>query len=292
MKEVLQLSRWREHVPFTVPLTVLGAIIASSNGAELDTKLVWVVLGNIATVSYAFMINDVEDAKDDARDPGKAKRNPVSSGRLSEEDAYTVVRVLAVIALFLYALTNTVTFGIGLVTLLLSHLYSWRRVRLKAYPVTDIVSHSLMLSGLLLLSGFSTFSLHFKEIRLLTAAAIMFSVYGQLYNQIRDYNADIKAGLLNTTLLIGKKRAEYLKNTSILLGAIAFVIAIYYKTFPVWLVFPIILASPVVFSLKTTTDTSGIAALGLSGKVQLQIHLIVNIAILVWLGQIFLSGIL
>lgn len=276
-------------MPFTVPLTVLGAAIAASNGAVLDAKLASVVLANIFVVSYAFMINDIEDAEDDARDPKKAKRNPISAGRISREEAYKIARVLAGLALGFFAGTNKITFGVGLTTLVLSHLYSWRPVRLKAYPVTDILSHSLMLSGLLFVAGFTSFSYEVKDIWILTSGMILFSVYGQLYNQIRDYKADELAGLLNTTLLLGKKRAEKLKNISILFGVIAFLSAVYYQTFPFWLIIPLGLAVPLSFSLKTKTDSSGIAAVDISGKMQLQILLVVNIVILAWLAQIFIA---
>src|SRR3989344_3650588 len=119
MKSFRQLTRWREHLPFPVPLTVLGAIIASANGAVLDSKLIYVVLANVATVSYAFMINDIEDAEDDALDTKKAKRNPISAGRVGRDDAYTMARGLALVALSFFALTNKITFGVGLTTLLL-----------------------------------------------------------------------------------------------------------------------------------------------------------------------------
>jgi 4-hydroxybenzoate polyprenyltransferase len=292
MKEIISLSRWREHIPFTIPLTILGAIVAASNGAALDSRLIFVVLANIATVSYAFMINDIEDAEDDSRDKAKAKRNPISAGRLSEEDAYTVVRVLAVVALVLYGLTNVLTFGIGITTLLLSHLYSWRKVRLKAYPVTDIVSHSLMLSGLLLLSGFSAFSSEFRHIWILTATATMFSVYGQLYNQVRDYDVDEKAGLKNTTILVGKRKAQFLMNASIVLSVVSLLTAIYFKTFPIWLLAPVFISSPIVFSFKAKKDSSGTAAINMSGKLQLQLLLVFNIVVLFWLAQVFMTTIL
>jgi 4-hydroxybenzoate polyprenyltransferase len=290
MKELIQLSRWQEHIPFTIPLTILGAIVAASNGALLDIKLLYVIIANVAAMSYAFMINDIEDAPDDLMDPKKAKRNPVSAGRISRENAYTAVRLLALVAVVFYALTNKMTLGVGIVTFLLSHTYSWRRIRLKAYPVTDIVSHSLMLSGLLLISGFTAFSTDLKHIWILTSAAVLFSVYGQLYNQIRDFEVDTKAKLKNTTILIGKRRAEYLKNAAILLAVIALLTSIYYRVFPVWLVFPIILTTPFMFLYKSKNDSSGTAAIDLSGEMQLQLLLLFNIIILVWIGEIFLKA--
>lgn len=289
---VLALMRWREHLPFSVPLTVLGAIIAATNGAVLDAKLIWVVLGNAAAVSYAFMINDIEDAEDDARDSHKQKRNPISAGRVSCAEAYTFARVLAIIALLFYLLTNALTFGIGVTTLVLSHLYSWRRVRLKAYPVVDILSHSLMLSGLLLLSGFSAFSTQFKEIWLLVAAASMFSVYGQLYNQMRDYAVDEKAGLKNTALLVGRRNTRFLMNTSVFLSVVTLLTSVYFKTFPIWLILPVALSVPLIFTFKTKTDSSGTVAIDLTGRLQLQLLLVFNILVLVWLLQIFVANLI
>lgn len=289
MREILELSRWKEHLPYTVPLTVLGGIIATSTGNPLDYRLILVVIANILTMSYAFMLNDIEDAPDDARDSHKAKRNPISAGRLSSRDAYTVVRSLALMALVLYAFTNRLTFSLGIVTLLLSHLYSWRRVRLKAYPVTDILSHSLMLSGLLLLTGFTAYSREFKEIWALATAAILFSVYGQLYNQIRDFDVDTKAKLKNTTILVGKRRAHYLKDASVLLAVIALLTAIYFRTFPVWLLFPLAVSAPFIMAFKTNKDSSGTIAVDLGGKLQMQMLLVFNVVVLAWLAQVILS---
>lgn len=289
MREILELSRWKEHLPYTVPLTILGAIIASSTRVGLDYRLVFVVMANILTMSYAFMLNDIEDAPDDARDAHKANRNPISAGRLSSHDAYTVVRSLAIIALVFYAFTNRLTFSLGILTLLLSHLYSWRRVRLKAHPVTDILSHSLMLSGLLLLTGFTAYSREFKEIWALAAAVILFSVYGQLYNQIRDFDVDTKAKLKNTTILVGKRRASYLKDASVLLAVIALLTSIYFRTFPVWLLFPVAFSAPFIVAFKTNKDSSGTVAVDLGGKLQMQMLLVFNVVVLAWLAQVILS---
>jgi 4-hydroxybenzoate polyprenyltransferase len=139
---LIQLTRWKEYVPFVVPLTLLGALMAARpNGDYLDWRLAAVTLANILAVAYAFMINDIEDAPDDARDPARAARNPISSGKIGVRMGYAACRLVAFVTLALYALGGWWPFAIGIATLLLSHLYSWRPVRLKAWPVTDIVSH-------------------------------------------------------------------------------------------------------------------------------------------------------
>ncbi|NJO84468.1 MAG: hypothetical protein HC828_17980, partial [Blastochloris sp.] len=70
---LIQLTRWKEYVPFVIPLTILGALLASRPyDTALDWRLAVVTLANILAVAYAFMINDIEDAPDDARDPDRA----------------------------------------------------------------------------------------------------------------------------------------------------------------------------------------------------------------------------
>ncbi|MBE0580897.1 hypothetical protein, partial [Devosia sp.] len=60
---LIKLTRWKEYIPFVVPLTILGALLAARpNNVLLDWRLVAVTLANILAVAYAFMINDIEDA--------------------------------------------------------------------------------------------------------------------------------------------------------------------------------------------------------------------------------------
>ncbi|MBC8171555.1 MAG: UbiA prenyltransferase family protein, partial [Anaerolineae bacterium] len=205
IKGLIQLTRWREHVTFVIPLTILGALLALQNsGGALDWRLIAVTLANILAVAYAFMINDIEDAPDDARDPARAIRNPIASGRIPMRMGYIACGLIALASFLLYLPGGTTVTLIGVATLVLSHLYSWRPVRLKAYPVTDVVSHSLMLSGLLMVAGYYTYHHDPGVVWLVVAAVTLFSVYGQLYNQLRDYAMDKAAGLHNTAIILGE----------------------------------------------------------------------------------------
>ena len=81
IKGLIRLTRWKEYVPFVIPLTILGALLAARpNNILLDWRLIVVTAANILAVAYAFMINDIEDAPDDARDPDRAARNPINDG--------------------------------------------------------------------------------------------------------------------------------------------------------------------------------------------------------------------
>lgn len=293
---LIMLTRWREHVPFVVPLTVLGALLAvqriPGGDTGIDWRLIAVTFANILAVAYAFMINDIEDAPDDALDPARAAKNPVTSGHVSVRLGYNVCRVVAALTLVMYAFGGVLVFITGTATLLLSHLYSWRRVRLKAWPVTDIVSHSLMLSGLLLLAGYFIYDAQPGIVWFVTAGVTFFSVYGQLYNQLRDYDMDKAAGLKNTAILLGEAntlRASYL---SIALAGLCLLAAIMQGAFPLWLGLALLLSMAVSMFFNSQTDARGTKAVDFSGRMQVKGLIVTNLTIGAWLVVVLFSQLL
>lgn len=281
---LIQLTRWKEYVPFVVPLTLLGSLLAVGNGeAALSWSIIPVMLANILAVAYAFMINDIEDAPDDARDPDRAARNPITSGRIGVRFGYAACRVVAVVTLLMYLLGGPWVFLIGVATLLLSHLYSWRLVRLKAWPVTDIVSHSLMLSGLLLLAGYFLYDQQPGVVWFVALGATLFSVYGQLYNQLRDYDMDKAAGLHNTAILLGERNTKLAMYLSIALAAACLLIAIIEGLFPVWLGIVMVAAAVLVALFGgRSKDMRGGEAADASGAVQVKALMVVNVTVAAW----------
>jgi len=284
---LVQLTRWKEYIPFVVPLTILGALLAARpNEVALDWRLVVVTLANILAVAYAFMINDIEDAPDDARDPDRASRNPISSGRIGVRMGYAACRLVAAATLILYALGGGWVLVIGLVTMLLSHLYSWRPVRLKAWPVTDVVSHSLMLSGLLLLAGYFIYHDSPGFVWLVAVSATLISVYGQLYNQLRDYEMDKAAGLKNTAIMLGEKHTRRVMRASVALAAVCVLAAVVQGLFPLWLGIVLVVGVPVSLLFRTDRDMRGGKAADSGGRVQVQVVMVFNLMVTVWLVQV------
>lgn len=286
-KGLIQLTRWKEYVPFVVPLTVVGALLAARpNNILLDWRLIAVTLANILAVAYAFMINDIEDAPDDARDPDRAARNPISSGKIGVRVGYAACRLVAAVTLVLYALGGGSVFVIGVGTLLLSHLYSWRPVRLKAWPVTDVVSHSLMLSGLLVIAGYFIYHQDPGIVWFVAAGATLVSVYGQLYNQLRDYEMDKAAGLNNTAIILGENNTRRAMYLAVVLAGICLVVAIVRGVFPIWLGVVVAIAVPVSLLFRPKTDMRGSVAVDASGAMQLQVLIVLNLTITVWLAEV------
>lgn len=283
---IIQLTRWKEYVPFVLPLTVIGALLAAHpHGIALDWRLIAVTLANILAVAYAFMINDIEDAPDDARDPDRAARNPVTNGRVTVRMGYAACRLVAAITLLLYLVAGNWALIIGGATLLLSHLYSWRPVRLKAWPVTDIVSHSLMLSGLLLLAGYFVYDSAPGIVWFVAGGVTLVSVYGQLYNQLRDYDMDVAAGLFNTAIVLGEANTRRAMYAAIGLALGCLLASVVLGAFPVWLGVVVTIAIPATMFIKTTTDMRGGAVVDASGSIQMQSLVVFNAVMVAWLMQ-------
>jgi len=290
MRGVVRLTRWREYVPFVIPVTALGAILAAQpNNIALDWRLAATILANILAVGYAFMINDIEDAPDDAREAARAARNPITCGELTPRQGWVASLAVAVITLVFYGLVGVWPLIIGALTLALAHLYSWKPIRLKAWPVTDVVSHSLMLSGLLFLAGYFAYGTNPGLVWLVALAATLLSAYGQLYNQLRDYDMDKAAGLNNTAIVIGKRNAQLLMYSSVAAALILMLYAIYVQVIPLWIVsVPLIVAPILLFMRSPKTDMRGGSSAEFSGNVQVHFLILANTIIAVWLLAVML----
>ena len=205
---VVRLSRYKEFFFFVVITSLLGA--AAGNG-KFGWSLILLLAGNWLAVAFAFMINDVEDAPDDALTPSKAIRNPVSARLLSPRLARYASFGVALLALIIYSCLGLIPFLLGLFCLVLGFLYSWRFIRFKTLPFLDIASHCLMLAGLQFLTAFFTFSSNFNQKWIFPFICILsLSIYGELFNELRDFEGDIKAGLTHTAAFLGEQLSHFL----------------------------------------------------------------------------------
>lgn len=282
---VIRLTRWREHVPFTIPLTLAGGLLAvEASQATVDWKLFAVIIANILAMAFAFMINDVEDAPDDALNPKKKLHNVISAGILTRREGWIVTWATFAISLVLYGISGMWTLILGGLTLALCYLYSAHPFRLKARPITDVLSHVLMLSGLLVVTGYFTYDANPQNAWLVIIAATLFSAYGQFYNQIDDYEVDKAAGLKNTVVLLGKTPTLILSYAS-LIGALACMgIAIFQGLFPAWLGTILVIGVVATIIFPWELDMRGNPASD-GGNVQRPALLVANLVTLAWLAS-------
>jgi len=240
---ILRLTRYREYLWFVIITTVLGAAVG--RGA-FGWRLIGVLVANWLAVGFAFMINDVQDAPDDALDPAKVSRNPVSCGDLSARLGTVASLVVATGAALLYAVLGVWPLVVGATCLILGYVYSWRCIRLKSVPVADLVSHGLMLAGLQFLAAYFTFGPGpaWRWMFPLTFI-VAISLYGQLFNELRDFEGDVRAGVTHTASLLGRRVAHILMMTLLMIGVGSGAVTIFVLgLIPTWvLVIAVVLAA-------------------------------------------------
>jgi 4-hydroxybenzoate polyprenyltransferase len=223
IRDIFALTRWRDTFDFNFIIVTLSYIAAE---VKADFTYPITIIASQLGVWFIFMINDVEDAEEDATDPKKLRRNVISHGAISKEEGTIYTFFVAILSLLLFGFLSYVKQSplpiiVSFITLLTGFLYSYRRVRLKAIPVIDIISHAYMLAAGLFLSGYFVASgnsqMSFIAI-ILTVFTFVISMYGQLENEIRDILIDKREGIKTLATILGKKPSQVLQLLILLSG--------------------------------------------------------------------------
>ena len=282
LKGVIKLTRFNEYVWFVIVTTALGA--AAGGATQVDWRVIVVLIANWLAVGFAFMINYVEDADDDALNPAKVKRNPVSAGLLTPRTAYIASYATAALSAIMYALLGAIPFLIGLISLLVGFLYSWRRVRIKSMPFVDLIIHCMMLAGFQFLPAYFAFTSTLNSQFIWPFLAIVsISMYGELFNELRDLEGDVKAGVRHTASVLGERKAKRLANTLLGIG----IVALFLTLFVMWLIPPWVLivmigiaAILVVPPMLRVRRARGMVQL--QGSFQVPLQIAAALAMVIW----------
>lgn len=199
IKGILKLSRWNEYYGKAFLISVL-AISLSPNTSVLQG--VYLVLANLFSNAFSFMINDIEDSDDDALDVNKRQRNAISAKMITKRAGYTLSILTALLSMFFYILLGPIPAALGFSGLLLGFMYSWKVTRLKSKPLIDILSHGLFLGALQFFAGTVSSQIDVFMINIIGLSIFTLSALGDVSNEIRDYEVDMKAGLKNTASII------------------------------------------------------------------------------------------
>ncbi|RLG41347.1 MAG: hypothetical protein DRO01_02785 [Thermoproteota archaeon] len=204
----LSLSRAREYV---LQLTlVFPAIEVVAPGLLLSLRALLVYAANLLYTAFAYSFNDVEDAEDDALDPVKGSRNPVSAGLISRRTGYAISLAFLAAGLALMAALSIESLVSGSLFSANAAAYSWHRIRLKAVPILDLLSHAAALGVPQLTVAYLAFRPPDSTLLAMAVMVALFSMASQLSQQIRDFEVDRLAGVRNTTQLLGIRRAKVL----------------------------------------------------------------------------------
>jgi 4-hydroxybenzoate polyprenyltransferase len=284
-KGIIKLTRFDEYIWFVIVTTGLGA--AAGSGGYFDWRFIIALLANWTAVGFAFMINDVEDAADDALNPAKINRNPISCRMISPRVGYIASYVTAFISAALYFLLGPIPFVIGLISLVIGFLYSWHGVRIKSKPYIDLIVHCLMLAGLQYLPAYFAYTSVINSQFWWPFVAVMsISMYGELFNELRDLDGDLKAGLRHTAAVLGARRATLLANTLLITGLLALAVALFIvQLVPWWVliliaVIAVILLLPPWLKSRRTTGQQDLSQF--QHSVQVPVQLAAALGMLIW----------
>ncbi len=255
IKGLIKLTRFNEYVYFVTITTLLGVAAA---GGQPDWRLFLILLpANWLAVGFAFMINDVEDAPDDILSKDKMRRNPISAGLISPKTARMATYFVGVFSISLYSTLGAMPLILGIASLILGALYSLRYIRLKTIAFFDIISHSLMLAGLQLLCGYFTYtSRNTNDWFWPFMFVVSISIYGELYNEIRDAEVDRVAKLKHTAIYLGEKATHILMISMLVLGSFSGFISLFViNLIPAWVLMimatlAVLFIIPPVFKLR------------------------------------------
>lgn len=191
-------------------LTIISIIAVGFKVSILDFVIATLV--SLSVHTYSFIVNDLEDAEDDARDEKKAKRNAISSGFITYKQGQAILQLAAFPALIIaLAIHGIPAFLIVLSGIVTGHLYSWKKMRYKSFPFIDILSHCYALGIFQVVYFMFLPGADNNLISVLCIIGIgLFSMGGALYNQVRDWKVDVAAKLNNTAITIGKKNGQLL----------------------------------------------------------------------------------
>lgn len=289
-----KLTRFDEYIYFVIITTLLG--VASAKGS-FDWQMLILLPANWLAVGFAFMINDIEDAPDDALSTNKINRNPVSAGLITPKTARISTFIVGFISAILFSFLGIWPFIFGMISLILGYLYSYRGVRLKTMAFLDIFSHSLMLAGLQYLCGYFTFASQLNRNWFWPFIfVISISIYGEFFNEIRDIEGDRTAQLRHSAIYLGEKSTHFLMVVMLAIGVFSGAVSLMMiELIPLWVfIIMAILAGlfiiPVMFKMRQADNSVAI-----QGSLQKPLERAAALALLLqylvpWLDQLWNLG--
>ena len=184
---------------------VLGFVLSGGLGGPLVDMLIFFLMVS-AYLGFSFAINDSFDIEEDMFK--EARRNPVTTGEVTQAKALTFAYSLAIVGQLLSAWFGPVVFFYFLCLTLLSFFYSAPPLRFKARFPLDILSHGLFFGSMILLLPALIFGSFTAGILVIALSIFMLSISIELWNHIADYKNDMKARLKTAVCVLGLEKSE------------------------------------------------------------------------------------
>jgi len=157
-------------------------------------------------------------------------------------------------------------------------------VRLKAWPLVDVLAHVLMLGALLFLAAYEALGGVATEAWLLALGVALLSAYGQCYNQLRDYDADRLAGLRNTASILGRRSTRWAMWGGLAGGIVCLGAALLSGWIPPSVAGAVVGTAPLVWLGRGRQDMRGTPAVDTTGRLQNSAMVAVTLALGGWVA--------
>ena len=206
-------------------VTLLIVVIALQGHDALELKSSSILLGLTAGYWLAFGLNDYFDARYDAQEPVKAKRNYFVNASYPLRDCLLMIgfATLAVIPLLVsYGARGVVVIGIGL---LIAWSYSAPPLRIKNRPIFDLITHALFVECYPYVATLYMLAVRWHSADYaMVLLTLLASSGAQLEQQARDFSIDQSNGECNFTIQYGfQLNQQLLKGVTVaLVGATLF----------------------------------------------------------------------
>ncbi len=177
----------------------LWALWIAAEGFPSERILVIFVLGVIFMRAAGCIINDYADRKIDHQ-VKRTRERPLTTGRVSTAEAFTLFTILVVSSLYLVLLTNALTIGLSFVAILLAVTYPF----MKRYTyLPQVVLGAAFSMSIPMAFAAETNNVPFIAWLLYTTNVIWTVVYDTIYAMV-DRDDDLKIGVKSTAILFGE----------------------------------------------------------------------------------------
>ena len=184
---------------------VLGFVVSGGLAGPLVDILLFFLMVS-AYLGFSFAINDSFDVEEDMFK--ESRRNPVTTGEVTKDQAVTFSYSLALVGQLLSAWFGPVVFFYYLGLTLLSFFYSAPPLRFKSRFPLDILSHGLFFGSMILLLPALIFGSFTAGVVLIAISIFSLSATIELWNHIADYKSDMKARLKTAVCVLGLEKSE------------------------------------------------------------------------------------
>jgi chlorophyll synthase len=164
-----------------------------------------------AYLGFSFAINDSHDVEEDMFK--EARRNPVVTGEVTQDQAVTFSYSLALVGLLLSAWFGPLVFFYYLGLTLLSFFYSAPPLRFKSRFPLDLLSHGLFFGSMILLLPALIFGSFTAGVLLIAVSIFCLSVSIELWNHIADYKSDMRSRLKTAVCVLGLEKSQKIAKT-------------------------------------------------------------------------------